>query len=275
MMLIASSGCTSMTPGRLSAVQPESDRPRVGNVYLLRGWIGIFSHGINELGRELNAQGVRANVYQDDQWATLAEAIKCEYAGRGSAEPLILVGHSFGADDVLRVSRELAEEKIEVDLVVTLDPVTPPDVPPNVRRCVNLYQSNGAWDKVPAFRGVPLRLAGAAGRGGGNGTELRNMDIRKDRTDLLEPGTDHFNIEKKAKVHAEVIRQVLAVCPARGHWALQTKRGGGGGGGGASGGLAGAAMAAAARSGPASAVATTQPVQAVARPVALESPAGN
>jgi len=28
---------------------------------------------------------------------------------------------------------------------------------------------------------------------------LENVDVRKDRTDLLEPGTDHFNIEKKGK----------------------------------------------------------------------------
>jgi pimeloyl-ACP methyl ester carboxylesterase len=214
-VVMTAGGCASMTPGRMAAVQTESDRPRAGNVYLLRGWIGIFSYGINDLGKELNAQGVRANVYQDDQWSTLAEAIKGKYGGRRNAEPLILIGHSFGADDVLRVSSQLAEANITVDLVVTLDPVTPPDVPANVRRCVNLYQSNGAWDKVPAFRGVPLKLVdGRASR-----TQLENLDVRKDRTDLLEPGTDHFNIEKKAKIHAEVVRRVLATCPPREQWA--------------------------------------------------------
>ena len=66
---------------------------------------------------------------------------------------------------------------------------------------------------MPAFRGVPLTAVDPSH------TQLVNMDIRKDRTDLLEPGTDHFNIEKKAKVHAEVLRQVLAVCPGRMEWA--------------------------------------------------------
>lgn len=201
-----------MTPGKTTWVQPESDRPRAGNVYLLRGWIGIFSTGINQLGEKLNAAGIRSGVYQEDQWRELAAAIKEKYRNAKEHEPLILVGHSFGADDTLRVSRELGDAGIAVDLVVTLDPVTPPEVPPNVRRCYNLYQSHGAWDKLPAFRGIPLKLAD------GSRGDLENVDVRKDRTDLLEPGTDHFNIEKKAKIHAEVLRQVLAICPTRSEW---------------------------------------------------------
>src|SRR5207245_2100203 len=121
---------------------------------------------------------------QEDQWRDLAAAIKAKYQGQHEHEPLILIGHSFGADDTLRVSRELADAKIDVDLVITLDPVTPPDVPPNVKRCYNLYQSNGAWDKLPLFRGIPLKAEDQSR------TIVQNVDVRKDRTDLLEPGTD-------------------------------------------------------------------------------------
>lgn len=212
-LLFAAGGCASMTPGKMQWVQPRSDRPRAGNVYLLRGWIGIFSYGINHLGEKLNKAGVRSSVFQEDQWKALADAIIQKYHDAKNPEPLILVGHSFGADDTLRVSKRLEAAGISVDLVVTLDPVTPPEVPANVKRVCNLYQSNGAWDKVPAFRGVPLTAQDPSR------TQLLNMDIRKDRTDLLEPGTDHFNIEKKAKVHAEVLRQVLSVCPGRTEWA--------------------------------------------------------
>jgi hypothetical protein len=55
---------------------------------------------------------------------------------------------------------------------------------------------------------VPLKLAEQS-RG-----QLENVDVRKYRTDLLEPGTDHFNIEKKAKIHGEVLN---ATGPARVH----------------------------------------------------------
>ena len=211
--VLAAGGCASMTPGKLAAVQPYSDEPRAGNVYLLRGWIGIFSYGINRLGDKLNDAGVRSNVFQEDQWHDLAMAIKKKYGNGQNHEPLVLVGHSFGADDTLRVSKELADAGISVDLVITLDPVTPPEVPANVKRCYNLYQSNGAWDKLPLFRGVPLKpVEGSRG-------EVKNVDVRKDRTDLLEPGTDHFNIEKKGKIHGEVLRQVLITCPPRAVWA--------------------------------------------------------
>jgi len=206
-------GCSSMKPGQMAWVTPESTAPRAGNVYLLRGWIGVFSTGIDNLTRKLNDSGIRANVYQDDQWRSLANSIREKYRGK-SAEPLILVGHSYGADDVVRISRELSKDNIKVDLLMTLDPVTPPNVPANVAKCVNLYQSNGITDSMPWLRGIPLEKEKNA-----TATVLVNANLRKDRPDLLEAGTDHFNIEKKERIHEEIIRQVLTVCPPRQTWA--------------------------------------------------------
>src|SRR5271170_4089923 len=77
---ILSSGCSVMKPGNIAAVQPVSAEPRAGNVYLLRGFIGFWSTGLNQLTDEINASGVHANVYQDDQWVLLADAIKAKYA---------------------------------------------------------------------------------------------------------------------------------------------------------------------------------------------------
>jgi hypothetical protein len=212
-LLVVSSGCTkSMTPGALERVQPLSDKSRAGNAYLLRGFIGIFSAGVDNLGRQINDSGVRAQVYQDDQWAALARQIAREYKGVSNAEPLVLIGHSYGADDVIRIARELDRANVPVDLLVTLDPVTPPPVPKNVRQALNIYQSNGAWDALPFLRGVAVKKGDQfVGR-------LDNFDIKKDRRDLLEPGTDHFNIEKKNAVHEEVVGYVLMACPPRQTW---------------------------------------------------------
>ncbi|HTL28538.1 MAG TPA: hypothetical protein VL282_04940, partial [Tepidisphaeraceae bacterium] len=66
-------GCSAMTPGELTKVEPVSTNARAGNVYLLRGFIGIFSTGIDHLGEEINGKGVDAMVFQDDQWNRLAE----------------------------------------------------------------------------------------------------------------------------------------------------------------------------------------------------------
>ena len=124
-------------------------------------------------------------------------------------EPLVLVGHSYGADDVIRIARELEEAHIGVDLVVTLDPVTPPAVPGNVRLAYNLFESNAIMDHLPFLRGIPLEAEAAGAK------NVVNVDIRADRPDLVEPGLDHFNIEKKEKIHAEVLKEILAVCPVR------------------------------------------------------------
>lgn len=218
-LLIVVTGCSSPRPGNLNKVQPLSDRPRAGNVYLLRGFIGVFSTGIDSLTRQINEAGIRANVYQDDQWLALARRIRQQYANASDPEPLVLVGHSYGADDVIRIARELSKSNIKVDLLVTLDPVTPPPVPSNVRHCINLYQSQGAWDRLPFLRGVAVQQA-VPGAG-----KLENFDLRSDRLDLLEANTNHFNIEKKQRVHEEVVGHVLSVCVPRRTWLASRDRG--------------------------------------------------
>jgi pimeloyl-ACP methyl ester carboxylesterase len=211
-------GCASIEPGDVSDVAPISSngraraRTRAGNVYLLRGFIGIFSAGIDRLGEEVNEAGVHATVFQDDQWSAVADAIGKKYEHVTDPEPLVLIGHSYGADDAIRIARELKRRNVRVDLLVTLDPVTPPTVPSNVQRCVNLYESNGLWDTLPWLRGVPLERERSAT------TQLVNNNLRTDRPDLLEPNLDHFNIEKKQKVHQEVLKYVLLTCTSRANW---------------------------------------------------------
>lgn len=201
-----------MKPGDLSLVQTFSDKPRAGNVYLLRGFIGIWSTGIDKLGEEINEVGIRANVYRCEQWEELTDTILKKYKDQKVTEPLILVGHSWGADHAIDLARKLEEAHINVDLIVTLDPVTPPKVPANVNWCHNVFQTNGIWQPIPYFRGVPLE------KDEGSSGKLENLNIRKDRTDLLEPNTDHYNIEKNPKIHKEVLEQIEKACPPRGEW---------------------------------------------------------
>jgi pimeloyl-ACP methyl ester carboxylesterase len=210
-------GCSSMKPGRVADVQPYSDKPLAGNAYLLRGFLGIWSTGIDNLGQKIEANGIRAEVYQEKQWRALCAEIVEKYKEAADPEPLVLIGHSYGADDALKIAKELQEHKIKVDLIVTLDPVTPPAVPTNVRLCYNLYQSN-LLDGLPFFRGVPLEPASREAR------NLVNVNLRTKRRDLLESDTDHFNIEKNPKVHQEVVAKLREVCPPRAVWAAIRNR---------------------------------------------------
>src|SRR5689334_24980942 len=91
--LALAGGCKSMTPGKLSWIQPDSQATYAGNVYLIRGWIGIWSYGVDHIGQKINAAGVRASVFQEDQWQAVTDAIIKEYANTPAHEPLILIGH--------------------------------------------------------------------------------------------------------------------------------------------------------------------------------------
>jgi pimeloyl-ACP methyl ester carboxylesterase len=201
-------GCHPLPPGSLDRVQPISKEPRVGTVYLIRGWRDLYSAGIDQLAKDLDQSNVNASVFRAAQWRDLAAALAQAGTDGTHAEPLILVGFSYGADDVLRIAHELQPRGISIDLLITIDPVTPLTVPANVKQCNNYYQPNGIWDIFPWLRGIPLKADNPT-------TNLLNQNLRSDRNDLLEPNTSHATIASNARLHREIVRQVLAVCRRR------------------------------------------------------------
>jgi len=206
-LLAVLAGCHPLPSGDLGAVGPSVRSARQGTVYLVRGWQDLYSPGIDRLAKELTSAGVSTHVFREAQWKDLGRAIEKEYAARAtSSGPLVLIGFSYGADDALRISQTLQASKIQPDLVITIDPVTPPKVPANVKVCYNFYETNGIWDVFPWLRGIPLQSAGGP---------LLNVDLRRDRPDLVEPNTAHSNVAANPKLHREIIARVLEVCVPR------------------------------------------------------------
>jgi hypothetical protein len=200
-------GCQPLAPGPIEAVGSAPQSIRAGDVYLIRGWRDLYSTGIDRLSAELQDLGIRAQAYRESQWEELASAIVRSHRILNSHGPLVLIGFSYGADDVLRISEKCQSVGISAELVITIDPVTPPPVPGNVRACYNYFQTNGVWDVFPWLRGIPLTSSGTG--------MLVNVDIRRQRPDLLEKETAHSNIAANPKLHREIIQRVLAVCPLR------------------------------------------------------------
>lgn len=77
---------------------------------------------MNQLGNELRDAGEKAEVFPEEQWEAVADSLIKRGKGHG---PIILVGFSYGADDVIEISHRLGERGVGVDLLVTIDPVTP------------------------------------------------------------------------------------------------------------------------------------------------------
>jgi pimeloyl-ACP methyl ester carboxylesterase len=159
-------------------------------VLLLRGWFGLFSTGLDGLADELKAKGIEAEVAGHLVWETAVSEILRDRAA-GKVEPLVLVGHSQGANNVIDMARALQKQNIRVDLLVTLAPFMQESVPANVMRAINYYQSPG-W-------GAPLSPeAGFHGK-------LSNVDVSNDWT------ITHVSIDKSQRIHEEIAREIVAL----------------------------------------------------------------
>lgn len=185
---------TSRRDPAADVVPSTGTRPEV---YLLRGLFNVFSLGMDDLAQKLRAQGFAATVYNHTAWSAVADGIIAARVAGGN-QPIVLVGHSLGGDDVIRLADRLNQAGIPVDLVAPVDAVSPGLVPPNVRRVVNYFQSNKGW-------GQPVR-AGADFKGA-----LVNADLETNRRDLSDPGTGHITIDKGDKVHADILREVMGI----------------------------------------------------------------
>lgn len=221
-LLTLGTGCFStvstMTPGKMEWVQPKSSQPLVGNAYLQRGLIGLFSGGIDSLTEEISKDGIDAHVWQEDQHEETAKTVAAVYSKyRNDHEPIILIGHSLGADDSIIVARALDEVNVPVDMLITIDATRPPKVPKNVKVCYNYYQPS-IFDGTGILRGIPLETdPGFTGK-------LYNMNVRAEYKNLLEWDTNHVNIDKNKKIHADIIEKMKQICIPRAQWVAMKQR---------------------------------------------------
>ena len=159
-------------------------------VYLLRGWFGVFSTGLDSVATELRTKGIKAETVGHLAWkTTVANIIK--WHASGNSGPLVLVGHSQGANNVIDMARLLQRENIPVDLLVTLAPAMQDPIPCNVVQAINYYNSPG-W-------GAPV-TADAGYRG-----KLINVNLADD------PTISHIGIDKSTKIQTEIVREIAAV----------------------------------------------------------------
>jgi hypothetical protein len=158
------------------------------HVYLLRGLMNIFSLGMDTLSEQLNRRGVYATVHGYGEWQSLADRAAVDFKA-GKEGPIILIGHSLGADAVMEMAAYLGRKGIPVALVVPFDGTQSFAASDNVARVLNLTQRDYAYmRKGPGFHGT-----------------LANVDVSSD------PSIDHINIDKSPRLHARVVSEVLAV----------------------------------------------------------------
>lgn len=165
-----------------------------GRIYIMRGIGHVWSGGMTELAHELNRRGTTASAHRHSEWTDIAaEALKL-YKSDPERWPIVLIGHSNGADMAINVAQRLKAHGVPVALIVAYDPTRfSSNVPSNVRRAINLYQ---ATNVLGGGRIHPQRdFTG----------QLINVDLRNH----FEIG--HMNIDKSQRLREEVIAKVLQV----------------------------------------------------------------
>ena len=167
-----------------------------GDVYILRGGFGVFSTGLSKLQTQLKDNGVDASIVSYQSWRRVAQKI-VEHRQQHGRTPVVIIGHSLGANNTILIANELKKKGVEVDLIVSYASTAPMTVPSNVRNVANFYFKSGGWGGV--FKG-----------GSGFAGNLDNIDLS------TLPGMTHFNVDDSPQLRDMVVRNVLQhVRPAK------------------------------------------------------------
>jgi pimeloyl-ACP methyl ester carboxylesterase len=191
-VVLAGALCPSASARELGHHRTAADRPY--QLYLLKGLADIFSSGMDFLQAKLQARGIAGEVRSHADWEKLAQSAAEKWRS-GAHGPIIIIGHSLGADAAILMASRLGEAGVPVALLVTFSPVDSGPADANVARAVNFFQSNSAWH-------------GQITRGNGFHGALENVDLAN------APGITHFNIEKADNLHAATIAKVVALVPS-------------------------------------------------------------
>lgn len=168
-----------------------------GQVYTMRGLGGVFSRGMNRLEDTLeNDYAVRTSSTIWYKANTLSDFIIKNHKNKTLQGPIILIGHSLGANEQIKVAKNLARANIPVDLLLTVDAVAPVVVPGNVKHVLNIYKPG----YVPMFSGRALKAVDPAH------TQLDNFDVST-RKDIY---LNHFTIDKNNTIQKIMLEKVLA-----------------------------------------------------------------
>jgi hypothetical protein len=144
------------TENKTAAVSP--DKPQVRRsaripVYLLRGLMNIFSLGMDDLGEKIKRRGYPVVVTNYSDWQAISEDIAQKYKS-GWSGPIVLIGHSYGADAVMQMGEYLGKKGVPVNLIVPFDGTASFAASANVQRVLNIYNREYAKQtRGPGFHG--------------------------------------------------------------------------------------------------------------------------
>jgi hypothetical protein len=164
-------GSTQQSFAKCAEISPT----RPGEVYFLRGLANIFSLGLDVMAKKVSADGVENCVFNHHHWKALANDIIERNYQKQISLPIVIVGHSLGANVAPQLATNLGRHGIPVSYVVMLDPVEAERIGVNVKEVVNYYLPKSKETRVFGTS----RFTG----------QIENINVS-------HTGIDHFNIDE-------------------------------------------------------------------------------
>ncbi|KGP62701.1 hypothetical protein EP47_04305 [Legionella norrlandica] len=186
--------------GKLKSNQAKSPNTlsKNGEVHTMLGGLGIFSKGMYQLRDKVSEKyHVPAHTTMWYNAGAVSRFIIDRYYKEKDHRPIILIGHSLGANEQIKVARNLNAAGVPVALLVTVDAVSQTIVPPNVKEALNVYKPG----YVPMFSGLKLRAVNP------RVTKIDNVNV----SSLGGVKVNHFTIDKDKILQAMIMDKVEKV----------------------------------------------------------------
>ncbi|HKQ46690.1 MAG TPA: hypothetical protein VJZ71_01325 [Phycisphaerae bacterium] len=188
------------------SIMPSRTATDPMRVYLLHGLYDTYSLGLDQLAEKLNDLNIPSSIigwYERDVALTI---ISEAYADRPNGTTVVLMGHSYGADDAITLAEKLGEEGIPVELLFLFDATTPKPVPANVARCVHLLTPSLEGYLFPwFFAGNPVEAAV-----GNTHTQVLNVPFTAEKFGAAALGcVNHYSIDVNIAAHNLAIQEVF------------------------------------------------------------------
>lgn len=191
-ILLMLGGPSQLEPSKTTSLTRHQSKAQV---YTMRGFLDVFSTGMNSLAKKIHTQlHIQATALSYLEEKKLAQFLIHEYQTNHYRGPIVLIGHSYGADEQITVASILNDAHVPVDLLITLDNTKKQTIPPNVRVFYNINSGHSVMSWLVPW-GTPL-IAGS------KHTKMINVNLVKDKQFNR---VNHFNIDKLPEVQAYII----------------------------------------------------------------------
>lgn len=188
---ISPAAAVSEQPERAAVRVAKASVTRTGEVYLIRGLANIFSLGMDSMAKKMRDKGLNVRTFNHSGWKGFANKIIRRAKEDDVSYPIVIAGHSLGANSATAMANYLTQRGVKVGLVVAFDPTLKRIVKGNISRVINYYIPNGSKNEV--YRGQGFR------------GKVQNVDVSDMR------GVNHMNVEKNKKLQSQFIDQVMKI----------------------------------------------------------------